>query len=65
VLDFFAGSGTIGESAVRNNRNAVLVDANEEAMRVMARRLAFARPTWHGWEPADAPDPQPTLLDTI
>lgn len=51
ILDFFAGSGTIGESAVRNGRNAVLVDSNEEAMRVMAKRLAFARPTWHGWDP--------------
>ncbi|HED52801.1 MAG TPA: site-specific DNA-methyltransferase [Phycisphaerales bacterium] len=65
VLDFFAGSGTIGEAAVRQNRNAVLVDANEEAMRVMAKRLGFARPTWHGWTPDTEDLPEPTLLEVI
>ena len=47
VLDFFAGSGTTGEAAVRNGRHAVLVDSNPEAVRVMARRLAFAAPAFH------------------
>jgi len=51
VLDFFAGSGTTGESAIRNGRSAVLVDSSEDAMKVMARRLAFADPVWHGWQP--------------
>jgi site-specific DNA-methyltransferase (adenine-specific) len=50
VLDFFAGSGTTGEAAVRQGRSAVLIDDNEEALRVMAERLAFARPAWHGWK---------------
>jgi len=54
VLDFFAGSGTIGESAFRNGRSAVLVDNNEEAMQVMAERLAFACPEFHGWKPEGA-----------
>lgn len=49
VLDFFAGSGTTGEVAIRNDRSAVLIDSNEEAMEVMAERLAFAAPTYHGW----------------
>jgi len=40
VLDFFAGSGTTGAVAQRSGRRFVLVDANEEAIRVMARRLA-------------------------
>ena len=44
VLDFFAGSGTTGEAAARNGRDFVLVDANEEAVSVMAQRLAFADP---------------------
>ena len=48
VLDFFAGSGTTGEAAVRNGRHAVLVDDNPEAIRVMSRRLAFANPVFHG-----------------
>ena len=52
VLDFFAGSGTTGEAAVRNGRHAVLIDNNPEAIRVMKRRLAFANPRY-----ADAPSP--------
>jgi len=49
LLDFFAGSGTLGEAAIRAGRECVLVDSNPEAMEVMAKRLAFARPRWHGW----------------
>lgn len=48
VLDFFAGSGTIGEAAVRSDRQAVLVDNNSEAIEVMAKRLAFAQPHFYG-----------------
>ena len=48
ILDFFAGSGTIGESAARLGRSAVLVDSNADAIEVMARRLAFACPVFHG-----------------
>lgn len=44
VLDFFAGSGTTGEAAVRNGRHAVLIDSSPRAVEVMARRLAFAKP---------------------
>ena len=44
VLDFFAGSGTTGEAAVRAGRDAVLVDDHPGAVEVMARRLAFAEP---------------------
>lgn len=51
VLDFFAGSGTTGESALRNGRSAILVDDSDEALAVMARRLAFAQPSFHGWTP--------------
>lgn len=50
VLDFFAGSGTLGESAVNLGRSAVLVDSNPEAIDVMSRRLAFAEPRFHGVE---------------
>lgn len=52
LLDFFAGSGTFGDAAVRLGRSCVLVDDNPEAMQVMARRLAFADPQWHGWTPS-------------
>ncbi len=49
LLDFFAGSGTLGEAAVRNERACVLVDDHRAALEVMAKRLAFANPTFHGW----------------
>ncbi len=40
VLDFFAGSGTTGEAAIRLGRAAILVDNNPDAIAVMARRFA-------------------------
>ncbi len=39
VLDFFAGSGTLGEAAAKHGRRAVLIDQDEEAVRVMRERL--------------------------
>ena len=51
VLDFFAGSGTTGEAALRLGRRATLVDNNPQALEVMARRLAFAEPRFHGITP--------------
>ena len=39
VLDFFAGSGTTGEAASRNNRRFILIDENPEAIRVIEQRL--------------------------
>lgn len=39
ILDYFAGSGTTGEAAVRNGRGFVLVDRSEEAVRVMEKRF--------------------------
>jgi site-specific DNA-methyltransferase (adenine-specific) len=40
VLDFFAGSGTTGEAALRVGRRFLLVDNNAEAIAVMRRRFA-------------------------
>ena len=39
LLDFFAGSGTLGEAAAAHGRHAVLIDSNPEAIAVMTRRL--------------------------
>ena len=44
LLDFFAGSGTLGEAAARHGRDAVLIDNNPEAIDVMTRRLADVNP---------------------
>ena len=40
VLDFFAGSGTTGEAAARNERSFILIDESAEAVELMGRRLA-------------------------
>jgi len=45
LLDPFAGSGTLGEAALRLGRDAVLVDRDPEAVRVMERRLGVAAET--------------------
>lgn len=55
LLDFFAGSGSFGESAVRLGRRCMLVDNNEEALRVMSRRFAEIEVNWMNWAP-DPPD---------
>ena len=39
VLDFFAGSGTVGEVAKETKRKFILIDNNDEAYSVMNRRL--------------------------
>ncbi|MCP5022660.1 MAG: site-specific DNA-methyltransferase [bacterium] len=51
VLDFFAGSGTTGESAGLHGRKFILVDENPEAVEVMAKRLAEYRPIFVNCEP--------------
>lgn len=45
LLDFFAGSGTLGEAAALHGRNYTLIDNNPEAVDVMAKRLARFAPT--------------------
>jgi site-specific DNA-methyltransferase (adenine-specific) len=49
VLDFFCGSGTIGEAAALNGRDFVLIDNNPEAVRVAAERLATFQPECIGF----------------
>jgi len=39
LLDFFAGSGTLGEAAARLGRDYILIDNNPQAIAIMARRL--------------------------
>ncbi len=63
-LDFFAGSGTLGEAALRHGRSAVLVDQHPEALAVMAERLSFARPRFHGCAPPGDRDHPPTPGDS-
>lgn len=52
VLDFFAGSGTTGEAAFRLGRHFILIDNNEEALRVMAKRFSsFESVEFAGFDP--------------
>lgn len=44
LLDFFAGSGTLGEAAARSNRQFILIDNNPQAIGVMAKRLQQYKP---------------------
>ncbi len=48
LLDFFAGSGTFGESAWLNGRSCILADDNPEAIAVMKRRFAKYPAEWIG-----------------
>lgn len=43
-VDFFAGSGTLGEAAALHGRDFLLVDENPEAIAVMTRRLSRFEP---------------------
>lgn len=47
VCDFFAGSGTMGESAITHDRNAILIDINPQALDVMKKRFQNHNVTWH------------------
>jgi site-specific DNA-methyltransferase (adenine-specific) len=49
VLDFFAGSGTTGEAAARAQRKFILIDSSADAVKLMAKRLAFAKPECFGF----------------
>jgi site-specific DNA-methyltransferase (adenine-specific) len=51
VLDFFAGSGTTGVAAAKNDRQFVLIDTNPEAVQVAAKRLTEYTPKCIGFTP--------------
>jgi site-specific DNA-methyltransferase (adenine-specific) len=52
VLDFFAGSGTTGAASLELGRKFILVDNNQEAMEVMARRFdGVANIEWVNFDP--------------
>ena len=62
LLDFFAGSGTLGEVGARLGRDVVLIDNNPQAVEVMAKRLAFADPKCVGFMPETVAESQPSLF---
>ena len=48
TMDFFAGSGSFGESAFALGRNCILVDTNPDAIAVMKRRFENIPVEWIG-----------------
>jgi len=62
VLDFFAGSGTTGEAAAMLGRDAILIDNNPEALRIMEKRLATYETTFSNWQPQEQLATQPRLI---
>lgn len=62
LVDFFAGSGTFGESAYALGRNSILVDCNEDAIAVMKRRFEGLPVDWLGCEGVRAVEPFATRL---
>ena len=52
VLDFFAGSGSMGEACLKMKRNFILIDSNQEALEVMAKRFSGAKDIeWKNFNP--------------
>lgn len=52
VLDFFAGSGTVGASCLEMERKFILIDNNEQALQVMAKRFRnYSNIEWIGFDP--------------
>ena len=63
VIDFFAGSGTLGEAAARLGRDFILIDDNPDAIQVMSKRLASYGVEFDGCESLVLhEDDQPTLF---
>jgi site-specific DNA-methyltransferase (adenine-specific) len=55
VLDFFAGSGSIGAACLELERRFILIDNNPEALQVMSQRFSGVEGIeWHGWNPNEA-----------
>jgi site-specific DNA-methyltransferase (adenine-specific) len=51
-MDFFAGSGTVGDACLKMGRQFILVDNNPEALQVMAKRFKGTTDIqWIGFDP--------------
>jgi site-specific DNA-methyltransferase (adenine-specific) len=66
VLDFFAGSGSIGESCLRNEREFILIDNNPEALEVMAQRFSGIKNIeWHNFDAHSKDYPESQLAKDL
>jgi site-specific DNA-methyltransferase (adenine-specific) len=66
VLDFFAGSGTTGKACAELGRSFILVDNNEQALRVMASTFPEeCEIEWVGFDPSPYQVPENTKRDCM
>ena len=66
VLDFFAGSGTVGESCLTLGRHFILMDNNLASMEVMAQRFpAGSQIEWNGFSPSQLSADEPTHVQPL
>ena len=66
VLDFFAGSGTIGESCLSLKREFILIDNNPASLEVMAKRFAgITEIQWNGFDPSPYMNEANTIIHEI
>lgn len=64
VLDFFAGSGTVGQICRELRRRFILIDNNRQALEVMAERFkTMENIEWIGFKPAIASPAKPEPSD--
>jgi len=50
LVDFFAGSGAFGESAIIHGRKCILIDNNPDSLSVMEQRFKKYKIEWHNWK---------------
>ncbi|MCD4671585.1 MAG: site-specific DNA-methyltransferase [Anaerolineaceae bacterium] len=66
VLDFFAGSGTVGKSCLINNRNFILIDNNQQALEVMAQGFSGIDDiSWINFDPTPFQNEENKFLATL
>jgi site-specific DNA-methyltransferase (adenine-specific) len=53
LCDFFAGSGSFGESAYVHGRDCILIDNSTDALEVMEKRFYGMNVRWQGWQPKE------------
>lgn len=58
LFDFFAGSGTLGESAYAFGRRCILVDSNPDAIAVMKKRFGMLPVNWESCDNVSAAEPK-------
>ncbi len=66
VLDFFAGSGTVGESCLTLDRQFILIDNNNAALEVMAQRFAEIKSIkWFNFDPSKYQKTKKNVTDFV